>query len=43
MAKDYTSSLNLPTTEFPMRAGLPQREPEMLKYWESIDLYNAMQ
>ena len=43
MAKDYTSSLNLPTTEFPMRAGLPQREPEMLKYWDSIDLYNAMQ
>ena len=43
MAKDYTSSLNLPTTEFPMRAGLPQREPEMLKYWESIDLYNKMQ
>ncbi len=43
MAKDYTSSLNLPTTEFPMRAGLPQREPEMLKYWDSIDLYNKMQ
>ncbi len=43
MAKDYTSTLNLPTTEFPMRAGLPQREPEMLKYWESIDLYNKMQ
>ncbi len=43
MAKDYTSTLNLPTTDFPMRAGLPQREPEMLKYWESIDLYNKMQ
>lgn len=43
MAKDYTSTLNLPTTEFPMRAGLPQREPEMLKYWDSIDLYNKMQ
>ena len=43
MAKDYTSTLNLPTTEFPMRANLPQREPEMLKYWESIDLYNTMQ
>ena len=42
MAKDYTSTLNLPTTEFPMRANLPQREPDMLKYWESIDLYNAM-
>ena len=43
MAKDYTSTLNLPSTEFPMRAGLPQREPEMLKYWDSIDLYNKMQ
>ena len=43
MAKDYTSTLNLPTTEFPMRANLPQREPDMLKYWESVDLYNKMQ
>ncbi len=43
MAKDYTSTLNLPSTEFPMRANLPQREPDMLKYWESIDLYNKMQ
>ena len=43
MAKDYTSTLNLPTTEFPMRANLPQREPDMVKYWESIDLYNKMQ
>ncbi len=43
MAKDYTSTLNLPQTDFPMRAGLPQREPEMLKYWDSIDLYQKMQ
>ena len=42
MAKDYTSTLNLPTTEFPMRANLPQREPDMVKYWESIDLYQKM-
>ena len=42
MAKDYTSSLNLPRTEFAMRANLPQREPEMIKYWDSIDLYNKM-
>ena len=42
MAKDYTSTLNLPQTEFSMRANLPQREPDMLKYWDSIDLYNAM-
>ena len=30
MAKDYTSTLNLPATEFPMRANLPEREPGML-------------
>ena len=42
MAKDYSSTLNLPSTEFPMRAGLPQREPEMIAYWESIDLYHKM-
>ncbi len=43
MAKDYTSTLNLPATEFPMRANLPQREPDMLKYWDDIELYNKMQ
>ncbi len=43
MAKDYTSTLNLPKTEFSMKANLPQREPETLKYWNSIDLYSKMQ
>ena len=43
MAKDYTSSLNLPSTKFEMRANLPAREPLMLDYWNSIDLYNKMQ
>ena len=43
MAKDYTSTLNLPNTDFPMRANLPQREPDMLKYWDSIQLYDMMQ
>ena len=38
MAKDYTSTLNLPATGFSMRANLPQREPETLKYWDSMDL-----
>ena len=42
MAKDYTSSLNLPSTSFAMKANLPTREPEMLKYWDSIDLYHKM-
>ena len=37
--KDYTKSVNLPKTDFPMRASLPQREPETLKHWEDIDLY----
>ena len=43
MAKDYTSTLNLPATSFAMRANLPQREPEMLKYWEGMDLYAKLQ
>ena len=43
MAKDYTSTLNLPVTEFPMRANLPQREPDMLEYWKSIGLYDLVQ
>ncbi len=42
MPKDYTSTLNLPQTDFAMRANLPQREPEMIKYWDSIDLYDAL-
>ena len=42
MAKDYTSTLNLPSTEFAMRANLPQREPDMIKYWDSMDLYHKM-
>ena len=39
---DYTKSVNLPKTDFPMRGNLPQREPETLKYWEDIDLYNKL-
>ena len=38
-ATDYSKTLFLPQTEFPMRAGLPQREPEILKRWNEIDLY----
>ncbi|MHC5307985.1 isoleucine--tRNA ligase [Bartonella sp. LJL80] len=36
---DYSKTLNLPQTEFPMRAGLPQKEPELVKRWEDMDLY----
>ncbi|MEH2587416.1 isoleucyl-tRNA synthetase [Bradyrhizobium sp. AZCC 1721] len=39
---DYSKTLFLPQTEFPMRAGLPQREPEILKYWNGIDLYGKL-
>ena len=37
--RDYSETLFLPRTEFPMRAGLPQKEPELLKRWEETDLY----
>ena len=39
---DYKATLNLPETAFPMKAGLPQREPEMLQRWNSIDLYGKL-
>ncbi len=39
---DYNATLNLPKTEFPMRAGLPQREPEMLRRDEELGLYAEM-
>ena len=42
MAQKFDATLNLPKTEFPMRAGLPKREPEMLKHWEELDIYNLM-
>jgi isoleucyl-tRNA synthetase len=41
-APDYSKTLFLPQTEFPMRAGLPQREPELLKYWNEINLYGKL-
>jgi len=40
--RDYSETLFLPQTDFPMRAGLPQREPEILKRWEEGDLYNQL-
>jgi len=35
---DYSKTLNLPRTKFPMRANLPKREPEILKHWEQLDI-----
>ncbi|MBE6769368.1 MAG: isoleucine--tRNA ligase [Ruminococcaceae bacterium] len=40
--RDYNQTLNLPSTEFPMRAGLPVREPEALKKWQESDLYHEI-
>ncbi|MEO1776456.1 MAG: isoleucine--tRNA ligase [Pseudomonadota bacterium] len=39
---DYRDTLFLPTTDFPMRAGLPKREPEWLKRWEEMDIYHRL-
>ena len=39
---DYNSTVNLPKTDFPMRAGLPKREPDMLRSWYEMDLYHEM-
>jgi isoleucyl-tRNA synthetase len=40
--RDYSETLFLPQTDFPMRAGLPQREPEFLARWERIGLYGKL-
>lgn len=42
MAQDYNSTLNLPKTDFPMRAGLPMREPEALDHWYQDKLYEQI-
>ena len=39
---DYNKTINLPKTDFPMRAGLPKREPEMLARWKKIDVYGEL-
>jgi isoleucyl-tRNA synthetase len=39
---DYKATLNLPDTAFPMKAGLPQREPQILQQWDSIGLYQKL-
>ena len=42
MEKDYKNTLNLPKTDLPMKAGLPNKEPEILSFWDSINLYNLI-
>lgn len=39
---DYKDTLNLPQTEFPMRAGLPKREPEWLERWNGLKVYDRL-
>jgi len=39
MTMDYKSTVFLPKTEFPMRAGLPKREPLLLERWNAMDLF----
>src|SRR5215213_6173077 len=41
-ARDYSATLFLPQTDFPMRAGLPAKEPEILARWERLDLYRRL-
>src|SRR6266550_714495 len=43
MSQNYKETLNLPRTEFPMKANLAAREPEMLRTWEENDLYQQIQ
>jgi isoleucyl-tRNA synthetase len=40
MAVDYGKTLNLPKTDFPMRGGLPEKEPQILEEWQKKDVYH---
>ena len=42
MTLNYRDTLNLPQTELSMKAGLPRKEPEILSFWDDIDLYNKI-
>src|SRR6188472_2994388 len=43
MSQNYKDTLNLPRTDFPMKANLAAREPEMLRTWEEKGLYQEIQ
>ena len=48
MSKDkpgsqYKDTINLPKTAFPMKAGLPNREPQIIKKWQSLNVYHTLQ
>lgn len=42
MTQDYKHTLNLPKTDFPMKGNLAQREPEILKRWQGMDIYRKI-
>ena len=42
IGRDWSATLFLPKTDFPMKAGLPEREPELLKRWQRVRLYDRM-
>ena len=39
---DYSKTLNLPQTDFPMRAGLPEKEPAIVKRWQEMGMYRKL-
>ena len=39
---DYSTTLNLPRTDFPMKAGLPKKEPQVYEHWEKTEVYRKM-
>jgi isoleucyl-tRNA synthetase len=39
---DYSKTLYLPKTDFPMRAGLPEKEPQLVQRWDKMDLYRRL-
>lgn len=43
MTIDYKETLNLPQTDFPMKANLAEREPQTLKFWEDLNIYETLQ
>ena len=40
--KNYKDTVFLPNTSFPMRGGLPQKEPEIMERWKELDLYKKL-
>ncbi len=42
MGNNYKDTMNLPKTDFPMRGDLAKREPDMLKFWNDLDIYNKV-